>query len=65
MRRCRSRIAGWVSSPKLVGSGFEHNPLIYGYDYDDRPIEPAVEAFEQLAEYRVQLGHNISRPSMA
>jgi hypothetical protein len=43
---------------KLVGSGFEepYALLIYGYDYDDWPMEPAVEAFEQLARYRVQLG---------
>jgi hypothetical protein len=36
---------------KLVGSGFEepYALLIYGYDYDDWPMEPAVEAFEQLA----------------
>jgi hypothetical protein len=30
--------------------------LIYGYDYDDWPMQPAVEAFEQLAKYRVRLG---------
>jgi hypothetical protein len=43
---------------KLVGSGFKqpHALLIYGYDYPDWPMEPAVEAFEQLARYRVQLG---------
>ena len=43
---------------KLVGSGFEQQyaVLIYGYDYDGWPMEPAVEAFEQLARYRVQLG---------
>jgi hypothetical protein len=43
---------------KLVGSGFEepYALLIYGYDYGDWPMEPAVEAFEQLAQYRVQLG---------
>lgn len=43
---------------KLVGSGFEqpHAPLIYGYDYDDWPMQLAVEAFEQLAKYRVRLG---------
>jgi hypothetical protein len=43
---------------KLVGSGFTqpHALLIYGYDYDDWPMEPAIEAFEQLARYRVQLG---------
>ena len=43
---------------KLVGSGFEppYAVLIYGYDYRDWPMEPAMEAFEQLARYRVQLG---------
>jgi hypothetical protein len=43
---------------KLTGSGFElpYALLIYGYDHDDWPMEPAVEAFEQLARYRVQLG---------
>jgi hypothetical protein len=43
---------------KLVGSGFEepYALLIYGYDYDDWPMERAVEAFEQLARHRVQLG---------
>jgi hypothetical protein len=43
---------------KLVGSGFEqpYALLIYSYDYNDWPMELAVEAFEQLARYRVQLG---------
>ena len=43
---------------KLVGSGFNQPQaiLIYGYDYDDWPMEPAVEAFERFARYRVQLG---------
>jgi hypothetical protein len=43
---------------KLVGSGFAEPwaLLIYGYDYDDWPMQPAVEAFEQLAKYRVRLG---------
>jgi hypothetical protein len=43
---------------KLVGSGFSGSlgVLIYGYDYDALPMEPAVEAFEQLAEHRVRLG---------
>jgi hypothetical protein len=30
--------------------------LIYGYDYEDWPMELAVAAFEQLARERVQLG---------
>lgn len=43
---------------KLIASGFEqpNGILIYGYDYDDWPMEPAVVAFEQLARYRIQLG---------
>jgi hypothetical protein len=30
--------------------------LIYGFDASDRPLEPAIEAFEILARARVQLG---------
>jgi hypothetical protein len=30
--------------------------LIYGFDFPDRPLEPAIEAFETLARTRVQLG---------
>jgi hypothetical protein len=43
---------------KLAASGFSGSlaVLIYGYDYDALPMEPAVEAFEQLAEHRVRLG---------
>jgi hypothetical protein len=43
---------------KLAASGFSGSlaVLIYGYDYDALPMEPAVEAFEQLAESRVRLG---------
>jgi hypothetical protein len=43
---------------KLATSGFSGSLaiLIYGYDYDALPMEPAVEAFEQLAEHRVRLG---------
>jgi hypothetical protein len=44
---------------KLAASGFSGSlaVLIYGYDYDARPMEPALEAFEQLAVQRVHLGH--------
>lgn len=43
---------------KLAASSFSGSlgVLIYGYDYDALPMEPAVEAFEQLAERRVRLG---------
>jgi hypothetical protein len=43
---------------RLAASGFSGSlaVLIYGYDYDARSMEPAVEAFEQLAMQRVRLG---------
>jgi hypothetical protein len=43
---------------KLAASSFSGSlsVLIYGYDYDALPMEPAVEAFEQLAAHRVRLG---------
>jgi hypothetical protein len=43
---------------RLAGSGFSGSlaVLIYGYDYDARSMESAVEAFEQLAVQRVRLG---------
>jgi hypothetical protein len=43
---------------KLAASGFSGSlaVLIYGYDYDALPMEPAVAAFEQLAKQRVRLG---------
>ena len=30
--------------------------MIYGYDYNDWPMDPAIEAFETLASERVTLG---------
>jgi hypothetical protein len=43
---------------KLADSGFTGSfaILIYGYEYEELPMEPAVEAFELLARQRVQLG---------
>jgi hypothetical protein len=43
---------------KLIGSGFgaQLAILIYGYDYPGLPMDPAIEAFEQLAATRVALG---------
>jgi hypothetical protein len=43
---------------RLAASGFSGSlaVLIYGYDYNARSMEPAVEAFEQLAMQRVRLG---------
>jgi hypothetical protein len=36
---------------KLAGSGFEcrRAVLIYGFDYPDWPMDPAIDAFERLA----------------
>lgn len=34
--------------------------LIYGFDHVDWPLEPAIEAFEALAEKKVQLGPRVS-----
>ena len=38
---------------KLARSGFDarHAVLIYGFDYDDWPMDPAIEAFELLAKH--------------
>ena len=43
---------------KIAASGFSGSlaVLIYGYDYDAWPMDPAVEAFERLAAQRVRLG---------
>jgi hypothetical protein len=43
---------------RLAASGFSGSlaVLIYGYDHDTRPMEPALEAFEQLAVQTVRLG---------
>jgi hypothetical protein len=34
--------------------------LIYGFDHDNRPLEPAIEAFETLAQLKVRLGVRLS-----
>jgi hypothetical protein len=31
--------------------------LIFGYDYEDWPMDPAIQAFETLARSRIQLGN--------
>ena len=43
---------------RLAASSFSGSlaVLLYGYDYDARSMEPAVQAFEQLAMQRVRLG---------
>lgn len=42
---------------KLVASGFAYRKaiVIFGYDYDDSPMDPAIEAFELLAARSVRL----------
>jgi hypothetical protein len=42
---------------KLCGSnlGLRQAILIYGYDYDDYPLEPMIESFEALAHLRAKL----------
>ena len=46
---------------KLFDSGLPGRKaiLIYGYDYDDWPMEPAIEAFEVLANYSVELSPRV------
>ena len=43
---------------KLLASGLGERKaiLIYGYEYDEFPLEPLVEAFELLATQQVNLG---------
>lgn len=42
---------------KLLDSGFKERKaiVIFGYEYDDLPMSPAIEAFELLASQTVQL----------
>lgn len=49
---------------KLLGSGLRGRKaiLIYGYDYDQWPMIPAIEAFELLARSRVSLSQRSSAP---
>ena len=44
--------------PKLLTSGLPGRKaiLIYGFDYTDLPMDPAIDAFETLANRLVQLG---------
>lgn len=47
---------------KLAASGFDVPLaiLIYGYDYPDWPMDPAIEAFETLAASKGELGRRAS-----
>jgi hypothetical protein len=46
---------------KLLASGLGRRRavVIYGYDYPDWPMDPAIEAFETLAGHRVVLGERV------
>jgi len=46
-----------TDGPKLLGSGFGSRLvlLIYGFDYPNLPMDPAIEAFELLALQRVRI----------
>jgi hypothetical protein len=49
---------------KLAQSGFPGRlaVLIYGFDFADRPLDPAIEAFEDLARSRILLGERNTAP---
>ena len=53
-----------TDATKLARSGFPCGKaiLIYGFNYPDRPLEPAIHAFERLALERVDLGTRIASP---
>jgi hypothetical protein len=46
---------------KLAGSGFgcQTALMVYGFDYEDRPLDPAIDALELLAAARVSLGARV------
>lgn len=46
---------------KLARSGFPCRKalLVYGFDFDDRPLDPAIDALETLAQARVQLSQRV------
>jgi hypothetical protein len=43
-----------------AGPGARKAVVIYGFDYADLPMDPAIEAFEILARCKVQLGPRVS-----
>ncbi|MFO0830486.1 MAG: hypothetical protein U0637_01460 [Phycisphaerales bacterium] len=46
---------------KLAGSSIAHRHaiIIFGYQHDEWPLEPAIEAFELLARHRVVMGERL------
>lgn len=53
-----------TDGPKLLDSGFEcrQSLLVYGFDYQDFPMDPAIIAFERLAAVRVNVISTASAP---
>jgi hypothetical protein len=47
-----------TDATKLATAGFPAHTaiVIYGFDYPDRPLDPAIDAYETLARERVNLG---------
>jgi hypothetical protein len=54
----QSQRSALTDCTKLVASrlGTDKAIVIYGYDYPDWPMDPAIEAFETLASQKVTLG---------
>jgi hypothetical protein len=52
---------------KLARAGFQGKSgvVIYGFDYADRSLDPAIDAFETLAQVRVDLGERAEAPPVA
>ena len=46
---------------KITGAGFDTRTavVIFGDDYTDWPMDPAIDAFETLASPNVVLGHGV------
>lgn len=47
---------------KIVQSGLNGRKviLIYGFDFEERPLDPAIEAFEAIAQLKVHLSTRLS-----
>jgi len=54
--------SAFTDCEKLVASNLPGNKavVIFGYDYDQYPMEPAIETFELLCSARLQLGQLIA-----
>lgn len=50
---------------KTGGLGERHAVVILGYESDNRPLEPALKAFERLAADRCELGPRITKEALS